>query len=285
MRYAVVVPWHRKEEVQAFREAWRVGMRVPRWLVLQHDERREGCGVTKNRGVAEAMSRGADVVVVLDGDCYPVNGGLAALAEAHVKALEPQPVGMFEVVTDPPSRGTPYGELTVTMPVAASMGFWTEVGDYCGVRQLAHAAGPMTFRPAAVHGRYFPLCGMNVAFRPAEWGPWCRFIDVPRFDDIWMGWLWQREAYWRGYCFNLAGPLVRHSRQSDVWRNLREEAVHLEASETLWRRIATHPNGDYAALVSLLPVSAGTPASALAAAPAVGRRSKSDTARSGGGRG
>jgi hypothetical protein len=94
---------------------------------------------------------------------------------------------------------------------------------------------------------------MNVAFRPADWQPWCRFIDVARFDDIWMGWLWQREAYRRGCCFNLAGPVIRHSRQSNVWRNLRAEARYLEETETLWREIATHPSDDYDVLHDLLP--------------------------------
>ena len=173
-----------------------------------------------------------------------------------MRALEPQPVALFETVTDPASRGTPYApaNLTATLPVAASMGFWTRVGDHCAVRQLAHGPIPMTFAPRAVYGRWFPLCGMNLAFRPALWDPWCRFVEVARFDDIWMGWLWQKEAYRRGYCFNLGGPLVQHSRQSNVWVNLRQEVDHLEASETLWRSIALHPSSDYRELRALLPV-------------------------------
>jgi hypothetical protein len=252
----IVVPWVREEEREAFLREWNINPRsVPDWLILQHDERREGCARTKNAGIARAVVRGADVVVVLDGDCYPHRDAptLEILAEHHVSALKPQPVRMFDVVTDPPSRGTPYGDLTITMPVAASMGFWTDVGDYCAVRQLAHGPRPMTFVREAVHGRSFPLCGMNLAFRPAEWAPWCTFVDVPRFDDIWMGWLWQREAYARGACFNLAGPLVRHSRQSNVWRNLRDEARFLEANEALWREIAAAPDGSYEALARLLP--------------------------------
>ncbi len=162
---------------------------------------------------------------------------------------------MLLPVTNPPSRGTPYQSRSLTLPVAASMGFWTDVGDYDACAQLVRGAQtPMQFWREPVEGKYFPLCGMNLAFRPNEWMPWCRFIDVPRFDDIWMGWLWQREAYRRGYCFNLNGPLVRHSRQSNVWANLRAEAVHMERNETLWREIATHPAGDYKSLRKLLPV-------------------------------
>ena len=38
-------------------------------------------------------------------------------------------------------------------------------------------------------------------------------------------------------CFSLAGPLVRHSRQSNVWQNLRDEAENLERNETIWQAI------------------------------------------------
>lgn len=259
-RTTVVVPWVSQAQLRLFLEAWGVDAELaPDCLLLQHDARKEGCAVTKNRGVAEAVRRGAEVVVVLDDDCYP-HGDVRTLQDlisGHEAALAPQRVRMFEVVTDPPSRGTPYGALTVEMPVAASMGFWEGIGDYCAVRQLATGAPPMAHRRDPVFGRYFPLCGMNLAFRPADWGLWCRFVDVPRFDDIWMGWMWQREAYRRGHCFNLAGPTVRHARQSDPWRNLVVEARHLAANETLWAAIATSPAGDYEALSALLPKDVG----------------------------
>jgi hypothetical protein len=148
-----------------------------------------------------------------------------------------------------------------TLPVAASMGFWLNVPDYCAVRQLVlgevdEEDQSMHFIRDTVFQRYFPLCGMNVAFRPADWWPWCQFIHVSRFDDIWMGWLWQYEAYRRGYCFNLAGPLITHVRQSNVWRNLIDEARYLEQTETLWREIALTRDGRYASMLRLLP--AGT---------------------------
>lgn len=264
---AIVVPWHNPEQVKRWRIEWGIDNHLPAFVILQQDTAGEGCARTKNKGVREAISRGADVVVVLDDDCFPAEGGpqyLGDLAAAHIKALEPVPMALFKPVTNPPSRGTPY-ELPGTMPVAASMGFWTEVGDYDACAQLVRGARtPMTFDQDPIYGRYFPLCGMNIAFRPNDWviedghpagaRYWWEFINVPRFDDIWMGWLWQREAYRRGYCFNLNGPIVRHSRQSNVWQNLRDEAKYLERNETLWRDIATHPQGDYESLRKLLPV-------------------------------
>jgi hypothetical protein len=255
---AIVVPWHDERQRNQFVRAWGnppFEGSFPQHIVLQHDANREGCAVTKNKGIDEAVRRGADIVIVLDDDCYPgETQSLAELAERHVAALNDQPVRMFETVTEPPSRGTPYAILDVPMPVAASMGYWFNVGDYCAVRQLSFQNAAMAFKRETVFGKYFPLCGMNIAFRPREWMPWCRFIDVPRFDDIWMGWLWQREAYRRGYCFNLGGPIITHARQSNVWQNLTDEAVYLERNETLWREIMTHEDGSYGALRDLLPI-------------------------------
>ena len=255
MKHAVVVPWVKDEELTSFLKAWHLKLTaLPEWLILQRDSQCEGCGVTKNKGVVRAVERGADVVVILDGDCYPSveANSLEGLLDAHVRALEPQPVALFRTVTDPPSRGTPYGDMMLKMPVAASMGFWNQVPDYCAVRQLAFATKPMVFQREAIYGSYFALCGMNLAFRPSDWLPWCQFIDVPRFDDIWMGWLWQKEAYQRGYCFNLNGPLVTHARQSNVWKNLQQEAMNLEANEQLWKAIATDHHACYADLRKLL---------------------------------
>lgn len=245
MNTKVVVPWHNAEQVGKFRDAWGVFMDDER-IIYQQDKTREGCARTKNRGITAAMQAGAEVVIVLDDDCFPEQGQtLGEFIAAHEAALEPQPVTMFDAVTEPPSRGTPYFNHTITMPVAASMGFWTHVGDYDAPGQLVHGATKlMDFQRRTVHGRYFPLCGMNLSFRVAEW-PWCQFIDVPRFDDIWQGFLWQRRAYADGKCFNLAGPLVRHSRQSNVWQNLRDEAPNLERNETIWQDIHREPLTNY----------------------------------------
>lgn len=255
--WAIVVPWVTEREISDFLNNWNATGKES-WLILQQDIGGEGCAVTKNNGIAKAVNRGAEIVIVLDGDCYPnkpeVNT-LLDLASLHRKALEPQEVNLFEIVTDPPSRGTPYYNHSITVPVAASMGFWTEVGDYCAVRQLVFGAdNPMSFKRVPIFWRWFPLCGMNLAFKPNEWLPWCRFIDVARFDDIWMGWLWQREAYRRGYCFNLAGPIIRHSRQSNVWSNLDDEMKYLMESEGVWKDIATATNCDYESLRKLLPL-------------------------------
>ena len=84
---------------------------------------------------------------------------------------------------------------------------------------------------------------MNFAFR-REWAACAQLVDRARWDDIFMGYIWQKAAYSTGFCFNLAGPLVEHSRQSNVWQNLRDEVKWIERNETLWQDIAKHESND-----------------------------------------
>lgn len=250
MKTTVVVPWHNRTQLDSFIDAWKVTFSDER-ILFQQDRDKSGCALTKNAGIRRAIDGGAEILIVLDDDCFPTEGQtLDTFIRDHNAALKPQPVEMFEVVTDPPSRGTPYFNRTIEMPVAASMGFWSHVGDYDAPGQLVHGAmKPMQFYRKTIWGRYFPLCGMNLAFRATEW-PWCQFIDVPRFDDIWQGFLWQKKAFADGKCFNIAGPIVKHSRQSNVWANLKDESLNLERNETIWQDIHAMGVGDYEKMIA-----------------------------------
>lgn len=244
MKIAIVTPWHRQDQRDQFLQAWGESFdRLPDYLFLQQDKDRSGCAKTKNAGIRRALDAGAENILVLDDDCFPSGPPrLERLAEDHLKVLQ-QIVSfpLFEVVTSPPSRGTPYHNRSIEAPVAASMGFWEQVGDYDAPGQLVHGpTHPMKFKRDPIFGKYFPLCGMNLAFPASAW-PWCQFIDVPRFDDIWQGFLWQRKAYSEGKCFHLGGPTIRHVRQSNVWANLRDEAPNLERNETIWSDILSSP--------------------------------------------
>jgi hypothetical protein len=242
MRFAIVVPWHNKDQKDAFLKAWGVRwIHMPKWLFLQEDRDHEGCARTKNKGIRAALDAGAEVICVLDDDCLPSEQkDLEAHAEAHIAALQEQEVTRIAQITQPASRGTPYLNKTILMPVAASMGFWNGVPDLDAATQLRHDGSELKFAIGPVYGMYFPMSGMNLAFR-SEWWPWCQFINVPRWDDVFMGWLLQRKAYSDGYCFNLNGPRVHHVRQSNVWKNLVIEAENMERNDLLWKQIASEP--------------------------------------------
>lgn len=237
VNYCIVVPWHNQDQLARFLEAWKIHSADSKHLVFQQDKNKEGCAVTKNKGIIEALHRDADVIIVIDDDCYPDDGMiLETFVGQHLAALEPCDVQLYECVTDPPSRGTPYFTHSIKMPVAASMGFWVENPDYDAVSTLAMRKTPleMTFRKKAMFWRFFAFSGMNCAFKRELW-PHFKFDEsAPRFDDIFMGYWLQAEAYKRGYCINLRGPTVNHVRQSNVWDNLKVESENLERNETEW---------------------------------------------------
>lgn len=252
-----VVAWHNPVQRDKFCAAWNVGT-IPDWLVFQRDEGWKSCARTKNLGVAESVKRGAEIVVVIDDDMFPTLGvrSLEQVMEAHLKALEPQSVELFVPVTHPISRGTPHmvANRSVRMKTAASMGWWMGIPDWDAMSQIVYGAqAKMEFKPQALYGRYAAISGMNLAFR-TEFLPWASFIEVDRYDDVWMALLLMKEAYRRGYCINLGGPVLAHSRQSDPWANLRAEAKYAEENEVLWQTIATSPDTSYESLRKLLPV-------------------------------
>jgi len=261
MNHCLVVAWHNPVVRDAFCKAWRITGDEP-WVVLQQDPGWKSCARTKNAGIEEAMRRGAEIITILDDDCLPY--GATATIESfmadHEQALEPQPVELFQTITTPRSRGTPHlpENRTLTMPVAASMSFWRHVPDFDAPSQLAHGAThAMHYNRGTIHGRYFAMSGMALSFR-ASWWPICQFIDIARYDDIAQGLIWQKIAFAKGYCFSVGlAQDIWHSRQSNVWSNLRDEVKHMEQFETLWRDIHAYPSNDYEALRGLLPVPNG----------------------------
>jgi hypothetical protein len=261
----LVVAWHSPEQIEKFREAWNVGEDDER-IIFVWDEYKDGCAITKNRGIKKAIELGAETVVILDDDCFPIDGmSIGSFLTRHEKCLDEEiQIEFIKNVTYPQSRGTPYLNREIKMPVAACMGFWQNIGDYDAIGQLAFGPRtPMRFSKEPIYGKYFPLCGMNLSFK-TKWWPWCQFIPVARFDDIWQGWFWQKMAYQTFSCFRLDGPEVAHSRQSNVWKNLQEEIVNIETNEFLWERIARQKflDNDYCNL--LLDVAKDLPSEASA---------------------
>jgi len=237
-KFYIVVPWHKEEVRDEFLKSWYLS-ETPSWLILQQDEGWVSCAKTKNIGIQKALDLKAKVVIVLDSDCVPSieTPTLLSFAKKHIEALAPQKVKLYETVTNPPSRGTPYFCSSVELPVAASMGFWLKNGDYAAPDQLVRGATyPMTFKKKVMFWRFFAFSGMNCAFRSEFWPHFKFDEEADRYDDIFMGYRLESEAYKRNHCINLNGPTVTHSRQSNVWKNLKVESVNIERNETEWQK-------------------------------------------------
>jgi hypothetical protein len=195
-------------------------------------------------GFLQAVAAGADVVLTLDDDCFPV-GEPSAWVEGHCRNLRGVPAWASSI----PGlrvRGLPYGEHVRPLRVGVSMGLWAGQPDLDACCRLARE--PEHFEPPSgvrVMSRWqlFPFCGMNFAFRrevlPALYfPPMGQGSPYSRFDDIWCGLVAQTVLHHLGYHFTAGEPLVCHRGMSDVFESLRREAPGMGANEWIWRLFA-----------------------------------------------
>jgi hypothetical protein len=122
----IIVPWHNREQLNRFLTAWNVFETDDR-LVLVQDKDKSGCAATKNRGIKLAMEEGADTVIVLDDDCFPVeNQTLGYFIVWHLEALKPKAIQAFKPVTTPESSRPDSGFLRLMVsPILPSCKAWS----------------------------------------------------------------------------------------------------------------------------------------------------------------
>lgn len=278
MDTVVVVPSIREPSLQAFLRAWRAElMHIPVVLIEDNPERSFDCpseytelehyswkeidaclgndawviprrtDCIRSFGYLRALELGAEMIVTLDDDCYPVAPGFLATHEQCLNKVGGQ--AWVNTVTGSRPRGLPYFSSERHHQAVVSHGLWTNVPDFDGPTQLLATSATSGYRPAlepvvqvVPRGQYYPMCGMNLAFRriivPAMY-----FLlmghDYPydRFGDIWAGIFSKRVCDHLGYAVTSGAPLVRHDRASVVWANLRKELPGLEVNEELWRHV------------------------------------------------
>ena len=275
MRTIVVVPTIREANIVAFLDAWadelgdaevfvvednpeptfsvaRERVRHFTWRDVDADladhawivPRRTDC--VRCYGFWRAWWEGPDAIVTLDDDCFPSEPGFL---DAHTAALAGAGAeeAWVSTVRGLPPRGIPYRETARRRPVLMNHGLWHTVPDYDAVTQLIAPRLEERSRCEPIQqtipaGKYFPLSGMNVAFRP-EAVPALYFLlmgkDQPydRFGDIWAGLFLKRIADHLGYAVTSGSPVIQHKRASDVWANLRKESPGLPVNEVLWDAI------------------------------------------------
>lgn len=269
LRSIIVVPTIREDNIKAFLDVWGDEFRHSKTIVVEDNPsrsfdinrpnadhysweeierdlgrdawiipRRTDC--IRSYGYWKAYQEQPDLIITLDDDCFPHDQDfIARHLEGLGRGSDEAWVSTGRGVTP---RGVPYFNTTRKAESVLNHGLWTNVPDYDAPTQLANSRFGATFehiQQTIPRGKYFPMCGMNVAFLP-EIVPAFYFLlmgsgyEFDRMGDIWAGLFVKRICDHLGYAVNSGRPLVDHLRASNVWANLRKEAPTLPVNEELW---------------------------------------------------
>lgn len=206
----------------------------------------------RNYGFLQAVRLGAEFILTLDDDCYPVKGH--NWVDLHLANLQLSTPARW-TNTNPDARhmytrGMPYLN-RIEQPVMLSHGLWTNVLDHDAPTHLQSLQFRSEFAEHFLqiipNGAYFPLCSMNFAFR-AELAPLMFFPlmgednkgnkwGFDRFDDIWAGIFAKKVMDHLGLGVVSGAPMVEHRKASDSFVNLQKEAAGISVNEVLWQAV------------------------------------------------
>lgn len=226
------------------------------WII----PRRTDC--VRSYGYWKAWQLKPDMIVTLDDDCYPYPVFFPDDLQAHdVDGLGFSPRAFLfdhwrrlegggsdnaweNTLEGISPRGIPYHNKTRQWKCLLNHGLWNGVLDMDAVTQLGvhrNAMGTGNYLKSLTipRGSFFPMCGMNLAFRP-EAVPALYFLlmgpayPFDRFGDIWAGIIFKRICDHLGYAITSGEPTIEHMRASSVWANLVKEAPGMELNEKVW---------------------------------------------------
>lgn len=206
----------------------------------------------RNYGFLKAYQMGADVIITLDDDCYPVpNHNLVDLHLQNLSLETPQKwTNTYPDARHMYTRGMPYlnrQQATVML----SHGLWTNVLDFDGPTHLQNldfkAQFSEHFLQIIPQGSYYPMCSMNLAFnreitplmyfplmgQDKEGNKW----GYDRFDDIWAGIFSKKIMDHLGLGVVNGAPFVEHRKASDPFVNLVKEAKGIGVNEEVWKAV------------------------------------------------
>ena len=218
-------------------------------------------GAIKSYGFWKAYQGGADIIITLDDDCYPLSSYLPSFIQknaitSHMENLtkptqEPAWASSINAIRP---RGLPYRHTTRTIhsdSIVMSHGLWAHIPDLDGETQLSIKKLP-TIKEYFLHqiipiGSYTPLSGMNLAWK-REMTPSMYFLlmgenasgkkwGYDRFDDIWAGIFTKKICDHIGLRIISGYPVIWHDRQSNALINKKKEARGKKLNESLWKMV------------------------------------------------
>lgn len=273
MKAAIVIPTIREESIRKFLDAWRdefsghhviivedrpePSFKVPdsnvahySWEDIDRELGRDSWIVPRctdcirSFGFYKAYQLRPDMIVTLDDDCYP---DTERFLNEHYTRLNSIACSEAWASTGDGlrPRGIPYERINRELACAVNHGLWTNQPDYDAITQVFNKRLGGKFEPAdrvIPRGMYFPMCGMNLAWRP-EFTVAMYFLlmgkgwPYDRFGDIWCGLLLKKLCDHLGYGIRSGRPFIEHRRASSQWTNLEKEQPGYETNESLWQCI------------------------------------------------
>lgn len=212
-------------------------------------------------GFYKAYTLGAEAIITLDDDCYPVSSVIPgstrnlSYVKAHLDNLSfkaatdwiptyPDPNFMY-------TRGFPY-KIRHQLPVVVSHGLWSGALDLDAktevkLPQILTEKPYPVIRQIIPKNYFFPMCSMNLAFTrkviPLMYFPLMGYDPqgnkwgFDRYDDIWAGLFVKKVSDHLGWGIVSGSPFVEHRKASLPKSNLAKEKAGLKINETLWREV------------------------------------------------
>lgn len=200
-------------------------------------------------GFWKAYQLGADIIITLDDDCYPVDKDFVARHKTNLSLRAPDKwATTFPHPDFLYTRGFPY-DVRNKYPVVISHGLWSNKMDLDARTQLQRPDVNAPPYPPMVNfipkGQFFPMSSMNLAFK-REVVPLMYFPLMgsdpngnswghDRFDDIWAGLFAKKICDHLGLGVVNGSPFVEHRKASDVQKNFKKERPGIKTNETLWK--------------------------------------------------
>lgn len=251
--HLIVVEDHKEKQIETPKEAFR-SVKHFSWGDIRRDFgnnewifSRQNAGI-RSYGFWKAYSLGADIIITLDDDCYPVDKDFVEQHIANLSCGAPEKwINTYPHRDFLFTRGIPY-RIRDKYPVVVSHGLWTNKIDLDAKTQLKIGDINMPSYPSMIQfipkNVYFPMCSMNLAFRreltalmyfplmgfDPDGKPW----GYDRFDDIWAGIFAKKICDHLGLAVVNGSPFVEHRKASDPHKNLVKEKAGLATNETLW---------------------------------------------------
>lgn len=227
------------------------------WKDIHHDfGKNEWIFSRKNAGIRsygfwKAYMLGADIIITLDDDCYPVDNDFVTQHINNLNSYAPE--AWFSTFPHPDfnfTRGFPY-KIRHKYETVISHGLWSNKMDLDAQTQLKHVHINMPpyqpIRQFIPKRYYFPMSSMNLAFSrkvvPLMYFPLMGFNpegkswQYNRFDDIWAGIFIKKICDHLGLAIVTGSPFVEHRKASNLKENLIKEKAGLAVNEYLWKQV------------------------------------------------